>query len=154
QVQLALDLARGGRAAGLVVDDDPARAERVAVDAVDLAGDGKVAELEPALQLRRRALRAKRNLEAVRHERRLRLGLAPDELLQVAREALAKLVALELRDVEADAGLQRVGQALAQEEKRVLERLRLHAVGARALRQALEERVQRLVRDLAAQARV
>ena len=125
QVQLAVDLAGGRRAAGLVVDDDPARAERVAVDPVDLARDREAAELEPALQLGRGALGAERDLEAARHERRLRLGLAPDQLLEVAREALLELVALQLGQVEAHVRGERVGQALAQEDERVLERLGL-----------------------------
>src|SRR5207253_7863623 len=74
--QLALDLSRRvGALARLVVLDDPARAERVDVDAVDLPGEGQArTELEPALQLGRRPLAAERDLEAARHERQLRLA--------------------------------------------------------------------------------
>src|SRR5262249_44696813 len=68
QPQLALDVARGVRAlAGLVVLDDPARAERVDVDPVDLPGKAhSLAEVEPALQLGGRALHAERDLELPR----------------------------------------------------------------------------------------
>ena len=72
--ELLLDLR--GRVAGtarLVVLDDPARAARVDVDPVDLPGErDAVAQVEAALQLRRRALRAEPDLEPARHERRLR----------------------------------------------------------------------------------
>src|SRR4029079_2609873 len=88
--------------------------------------DCEAAEVEPSLELRRRALGPERDLEAVRYERRLRLGLASDELLEVAGEALLELVPLEVGQVEADVPLQRVGQALAQEDESVLERLRVH----------------------------
>src|ERR1700751_5401711 len=101
--------------AGLVVDHDPARAERVAVDAVDLAGDAEAAKVEAALQLRRRPLGAKRDLETVRHERRRRLRLGADELLEVAREADLQLAALELREVGAPMRVERLGEALAAE---------------------------------------
>src|SRR5215210_5821310 len=129
QIQLALDLGRGVRAAArLVVDDHPARAEGVAVDAVDLPGDGEPSEVEPPLQLGRRALGAERDLELARHERRRRLGLAADELLEVAREALLELAPLEVGHVDADVCLERVAQALAQEDERVLEVLGPRAV--------------------------
>ena len=60
QAQLALDLARRVRVlARLVVLHDPARAERVDVDAVDLPRQREpVAEVEAALQLLRRPLAA------------------------------------------------------------------------------------------------
>src|SRR5690242_683461 len=96
QVQLVLDPTRRvGGLARLVVDDDTSRAERVAVDPVDLPRDREAAEIEPALQLLCRALVPERDLEAVREKRRRRLGLLPDELLQVAREALLELAPLE-----------------------------------------------------------
>src|SRR4029450_5115818 len=95
QVPLALDLGGGvGAAARLVVHDQPARTERVAVDPVDLPRDGEAAEVEAALQLRGRALRAERDLEAVRHQRARRLGLAAHQLLEVAREAVLELAPL------------------------------------------------------------
>ena len=43
--------AEKARLARLVVPDDPARAERVDVDAVDLPGEREAAQVEPALQL-------------------------------------------------------------------------------------------------------
>src|SRR4030095_15752716 len=88
QPELLLHLARGRRVlAGLVVLDDSARAQRLDVDAVDLPGeDDAVAELEPALQLGRRALETERDLELTRLERRLALGLDANEPLEVARE--------------------------------------------------------------------
>ena len=64
--QLALDLAGGVRVlAGLVVLDDPARAERIDVDPVDLPGESEpAAEIEPSLELRRGPLAAEQHLEA------------------------------------------------------------------------------------------
>jgi len=50
--------------AGLVVLDDPAGAERVDVDAVDLPGERDPgAEIEAALELRGRPLAAEEDLE-------------------------------------------------------------------------------------------
>ena len=81
-LQLALDLGRRVRLlAGLVVPDDPARGERIEVDAVDLPGEQERVEVEAALELGRRALRAERDLEPARDERQLatrpRRGRAP-----------------------------------------------------------------------------
>ena len=154
-MQLALDLAGRVRGlAGLVVEHHPARAERVAVDPVDLPGDREAAQVEAALKLRRRALGAERDLEAVRDERRGRLGLVPDELLQVAGEPGLELAPLQVRQVEPHVRLDRVAQALAQELERLREGLGLDALGAGLLRQALEEAMQRLVRDRPAEANV
>ena len=84
--------------ARLVVLDDPARAERVDVDAVDLPREGHaLGELEPALQLRRGALGAEQHLEAARDERHVRSGLFADERLEVAPEAVPELAPLETR---------------------------------------------------------
>jgi hypothetical protein len=98
QLLLRRDLRRGMTAlAGLVVLHDPARAEWIDVDPVDLSGEGHAGgELEPALQLGRGALRPERHLEAPGNERRLRLGVLAHERLQVAPEAVAKLALLQL----------------------------------------------------------
>ena len=57
--ELFLDLRRRvGRLAGLVVDHDPARAERVDVDPVDLSGELDAVEVEPPLERLRRTLRS------------------------------------------------------------------------------------------------
>ena len=86
--QLLLDLRRRvRRLARLVVDHDPARAERIDVDAVDLPGERHPAEVDPALQLLRRALRAERDLEPPGHERQRLLRLGADERLEVAPAA-------------------------------------------------------------------
>src|SRR5205085_600415 len=76
QLLLRLDLrGRMGVLPRLVVLHDPTGAERVDVDPVDLPGQGhSLRELEPALQLRRRALRAEQHLEATGNERRLGSG--------------------------------------------------------------------------------
>src|SRR5262249_30674054 len=59
QLQLGLDLRRRvGGLAGLVVLDDPAGAERVEIDPVDLSGEREGAEIEPSLELLSRAFRA------------------------------------------------------------------------------------------------
>ena len=155
EVELGLDLPRRVRgAARLVVDHDPARAERVAVDAVDLPRDGEAAEVEAALQLGGGALGAERDLEPVRDERRRRLGLRAHELLEVAGEALLQLAPLELREVGPDVSLECRGKALAHEVERVVERLGLHLLGAGPLRQALVEAEQHLMGDAPAQQRV
>src|SRR5207244_9379087 len=63
--ELGLDLGRRVRGLPrLVVLDNPARAERVDVDPVDLPGEREAVDLEARLELRRRALRAERDLEA------------------------------------------------------------------------------------------
>ena len=56
------------RLSRLVVLDDPARAERVGVDPVDLPGEREAVDLEPALELGRRAFGAERDLEPPRDE--------------------------------------------------------------------------------------
>ena len=69
EAQLRLDLR--GRVRGLprlVVLDDRPRAERVDVDAVDLPRQRKAVDLQPALELGRRAVGAERDLELARHE--------------------------------------------------------------------------------------
>ena len=87
EAQLGVDLRRReGRLAGLVVPHDPARAERVEVDPVDLPREREAAQVEAALQLRRRALGPERDLEAARDERGLRFRLVAHEALEVAPE--------------------------------------------------------------------
>jgi hypothetical protein len=85
-------------AAGLVVLHNPARAERVDVDAVDLAAQVEAApEVEAALQLGRGAVGAERDLEAPRHQRERRLRLVADEALEVTPERLLELGRLQIR---------------------------------------------------------
>src|SRR2546429_440493 len=93
QAQLVVDLLRRRRrAARLVVLHDPARAERVDVDPVDLAAQEEpVAEREPALQLRCGALEPEAELEPARHELQRRPRLVADKTLEVAPEALLAL---------------------------------------------------------------
>src|SRR5437660_134926 len=62
--QLGLDLrGRVRRLPGLVVLHDPAGAERIEVDPVDLAGEREAVDLEPPLQLGRGPLGAERDFE-------------------------------------------------------------------------------------------
>src|SRR5207248_1107574 len=76
--------------ARLVVLDDPARAERVDVDAVDLAAQEEtLPQLEAALQLGRGAVAAEADLEAPRQQAELGTRLLAREPLEVAPEALA-----------------------------------------------------------------
>ena len=155
QAQLALDLAGGVRVlAGLVVLHDPARAERILVDAVDLPGEREpVAEVEAALQLGRRALAAEEHLEAPRHERELRLALDADDRLEIAPQRRVELARLHLRHVHAHA-LQRLVEARAHQAHRVVDDALVEPLDAELLRQAREELVERVVRDGAAQLRV
>ena len=75
-------------------------------------------------------------------------------MLEVAPEALLELAALEVGELEPDAALDRLGQALAEEDERVVEPLRVDPLDAEPLRQPGEELVERLVGDRAAQPRV
>ena len=95
QLQLRLDLRRRVRGLPrLVVLDDPARAERVEVDPVDLAGEREGVEIEPSLQLRRRPLRPERNLEPARDELEVRGRLVAHEGFEIAEQALLELAPL------------------------------------------------------------
>ena len=93
EAKLAIDVTGGVRAlARFVVLDDPASAERVDVDPVDLPGEPEiVAELEASLQLRRRSLGAEGHLEPSRHERDRRDGFVTQEPLQIRTERVSKL---------------------------------------------------------------
>ena len=84
QPQLGFDVARAVRPTELVVLNDPTGAQRVEVDAVDLARDAEVAQLEPALELDRRTARSERNLEAPRDEREAERDVLADEVLEIA----------------------------------------------------------------------
>ena len=129
----------------------PARREGVDVDPVDLPGDGERAEIEAAAG---RALGAERDLEVLRHERQLRLGLGLQELDQVAPEPERELAPLEVGKVDADAARERLVEALAHEADRVVQVVRRDPLDAERLRQARVELVQRVVGDRAAQLRV
>src|SRR5207248_8154491 len=98
------------------------------------------AEVEPALQLGRRAVRPERDLEAPRHERLLRLRLRPHEGLQVAPEALLELAPLQLGHVHPHAG-ERLVEAPPHEADGVLDAGRLDALSPELARQAREELV-------------
>ena len=137
----------------LVVLDDPARAERVEVDPVDLAGEREGVEIEPSLQLRRRPLRPERNLEPARDELELRGRFVAHEGFEIAEQALLELAPLEVGQLHPDPG-HRLREALAQELERPVELLRTQLLDPELLRQTGEELVQRRVCDLAAQARV
>src|SRR5919109_1464227 len=90
------------RLSRLVVLDDPAGAERIHVDPVDLSGQREAVEIEAALELGRRPLRAERDLEFARDERRLRCRLGADEVLEVALESAHELAALEIGELLSD----------------------------------------------------
>ena len=140
--------------AGLVVLHDPARAERILVDAVDLSGQRQpVAEIEPSLQLGRRTLAAEEHLETPRHERELRLALRADDGLEVAPQRRVELPRLHLRHVHAYA-LQRLLEAGAHQAHRIVENAFVELLDAELLRHPREELVERVVRDGAAQLRV
>src|SRR5581483_1875893 len=145
QPALVVDLARGVRALPrLVVLHDPAGAERVDVDAVDLPREeDAVAELEPALELRRRAVAPEADLEAAGLEHELRARLLAHEPLEVAPERLAQLRRRDLAELEPHARAERVVEAALEERQRPLEVLGRRPVGAELLRQAAVERVER-----------
>src|SRR4051794_24301107 len=131
--------------------NDPARAERLDVDSVDLSREREaVAEIEPA---ERRALAAERDLEPPRHELELRHGLRADERLEIAPESLVELLPLELRQLHAHAVHRRV-EAAPKERQRAVELRLVQLLHAELLRDAAEELVQRVVCDRAAQLRV
>src|SRR5581483_4949956 len=117
QLQLFVDLLRRVCAAArLVVLHDPARAERVDVDAVDLPAQVQAfAEVQPPLELGRRAIGAEADLEAAWHEPERRGCLVAHEALQVAPEALLELGGLKVGELEAHAAAQRIVEAASQE---------------------------------------
>src|SRR5262249_46257313 len=95
QLQLGFDLRRRVRGLPrLVVLDDPARAERVEIDPVDLAGEREGVEIETTLQLGRRPLRPERDLEPARNELELRGRLVAHERFEIAEQALLELAPL------------------------------------------------------------
>src|SRR5439155_10539019 len=112
QALLGLDLLRGVRVLPrLVVLDDPACAERVDVDAIDLSREGHaLGELESTLELGRGALRSEEHLEAARNERHVGSGLFAHERLEIAPQAVAKLTLLQIGELDPDT-LHRVIQA-------------------------------------------
>src|SRR5437764_664882 len=139
--------------ARLVVLDDPAGAEGVEIDPVDLSRERERAEIETALELLGRALRAERNLEPPRHQLQLRGGLVPEERLEVAEQPLLELLPLQVGQLHPDAS-HRLGEALAQELERVVELFGPELFDAEPLRDAGEELVQGAMSDLTAEARV
>ena len=119
---LGLDLLRRVRVLSrLVVLDDPAGAERVDVDAVDLPREGDaLGELEATLELRCGAFRSEQHLEAAGDERHVCGGLFAHERLEVAPETVAELTPLEIGQLHAYA-LHRIVQAPPQETECVLD---------------------------------
>src|SRR5919108_2959626 len=153
--QLGFDLRR--RMCGLarlVVLDDPARAERVEIDPVDLAREREAVDLQAALELGGGTLRAERDLEAARDQSEGRVGLLSDEVLEVAPEALLELPPLQLAELDPDAALDRRGQALAEKREALLQALGVDALDAESLRQPREELEESLMGDGAAEARI
>src|SRR5439155_25599257 len=87
----------------LVVLDDPARAEGVDVDSIDLSRQGDaLCQFEPALQLRGRALRAEQHLEPARDERGFGGCILPHEGLEVAPETVQELALLKPGELHPD----------------------------------------------------
>ena len=152
---LGLDLLRRVRVlARLVVLDDPPRAERIDVDAVDLPRQrDALGELEATLELGCRAFRSEEHLEPARNERHVCGGLFADEGFEVAPEAVPELTPLEIGQLDTHA-LHRIVQAPPQEGERILDPIRLDAVRAELLGQTGIELEERLVRDRPAQARI
>ena len=140
--------------ARLVVLHDPAGAERVDVDPVDLPGERQPGrELETALQLRRRPLVPERDLEPARHEREAGLALLLDDRLEVAPQRLVELAQLHLGELHPHAA-DRLVEALPHQPLRVVDVARLELLDAELRRHAREEAVQRRVRHRAALHRV
>ena len=155
QTQLALDLARRVRVLPrLVVLHDPARAERVDVDAVDLPGERQaVSQVEAALQLGRGALATERDLEAAGNEPQLACALLVHRRLEIAPQRLVELAGLHLGHLHPDA-LQRLVEAGAHEAHRTVLDAVVQLLDAELLGQPREELEERAVRDRAAQLRI
>src|SRR5436305_7952851 len=138
--QLLLDLHRRvGVLAGLVVLHDPARAERVDVDAVDLPGErDPVAEAEAALQFGCCALAAERDLEPARNELPLAPGLLVHERLEVPPERLVELARLHFRHLHAHTA-QCLAQTRAHEPHGVVLDALVELLDAELLGQTREE---------------
>src|SRR5262249_13389353 len=138
EAPLLLDLRRReGALAGLVVLDDPPRGEWDEVDPVDLAAEREAAgEVEAALQLQRGALQAQRDLEAAGDELERRPRRVAGDVLDVARERLRELAALERGQVEPDAAAERVVEAAARPAHGLLDPLGLDPVATHLLREA------------------
>src|SRR5207244_3672641 len=108
---------------------------RVDVDAVDLPREpDAVGQLEAALQLGCRPLRAEAHLEPPRDERQAGFSLVPDELLEVAPERLLELGRYELGELEAHSAAERVIEAAAEERHGLFDHLRRDALDAELLR--------------------
>ena len=155
QAQLRLDLRGRMRCLpGLVVLDDPARAERVDVDAVDLSRECDArSDREPTLKLGRRALRSEPDLEASRNERRLGGRVLAHERLEVAPQSVLQLAPLQRCQLHPNAR-HRVLEAPAQERHGRLDALLVHAIDTELLRKAGVETEQRLMRDRTSEARI
>src|SRR5215212_4398582 len=122
QLQLRVDLGRRERRlTRLVVLDDPTCRKWVDVDPVDLPGQREAAEVEARLELGCRALGSEQHLEAARSERQVELRLLAHEVLEVTPQALLELAPVEIGQLEPEATLERVVEALVQEFDGLLE---------------------------------
>src|SRR4029453_8547661 len=100
----------------LVVLDDPARAERIDVDPVDLPGEPEIVrERKAALELRCGPLGAEGNLEAAGYELHLGRCLVSQEALEVGARRLPQLGGLEIGQVESDSGFESIVEAATHE---------------------------------------
>ena len=96
----------------LVVLDDPARAEGIEVDAVDLPGQREAVDLEAALELGAPTGRSRRRLlEPARDEREGRLGFLAHEVLEIAPEPLFELSPLQVAELDPNAAVDRLREA-------------------------------------------
>ena len=75
-------------------------------------------------------------------------------MLEVARQSLLQLEPLQVGELHAHAAGDRLGEAFAQEDERLVQAVGLDRIRPEPLRQAAVEAVERLVRDSAANARV
>ena len=138
EAKLSVDVARRVRAlAGLVVLNDPARAERVEVDPVDLPGEPEIVTerqaraeaLEPRGRSRTRPRAcAGRSCDVGRR-------LVAQEALEVRAQRVPELGLLQLGEIEPDPGLERVVETAMDERDRCLEVLGRHALGVELARQ-------------------
>ena len=112
QPRLVVDLGCRGSGAGLVVDDDPPRAQRICVDPIDLAADRDT---------RGELVRLEGDLELPWDERGACSRIGPHQLLEIAVEALTELAPLEVVDVDSEARVERAVDATVHERHRRLE---------------------------------
>src|SRR5205823_12591569 len=124
--------------------------ERVDVDPVDLPGEREPgAELEAALQLRRRPVAAERDLEPARDEGQAGLALLFDDRLEVAPQRLIELAQLHVRELHPHAA-ECLVEALPHQPLRIVNVAGLELLDPELRRYAREEAGQRRARHRAA----